>query len=124
MKKIYFSGLISFIFSFLIVFILFRTWTFLYWTNALFYIGLVYLLVGCILVVRSGSFFSAFMYSFKHFFHVISKKEQIIQEIEGKKLGISLDSKPLIPSKPWLYIGLSYCMVSLIFSLQIVYFGR
>jgi len=124
MKKVYLSAGISFMLSFLYIFLVFHQWNFLLWTNALFYLGLLYLLTGCIILIWFSNFFSAFLYSFKHFVRIMSKKEQIIQEIEGKKTEFYSTPKKLAPSKPWIYIGLCYCFISIIFSLQIVYFGR
>ena len=124
MKKVYLSAGILFLLSFAYIFVVFHKWNFLMWTNALFYLGLIYLLIGCIILVWSSNFFSAFIHSCKHFFRVISKKEQIIQEIEGKVTEYYPAPKKPIPTKTWIYIGLCYCIISLIFSLQIVYFGR
>ncbi|PKR86641.1 DUF3899 domain-containing protein [Heyndrickxia camelliae] len=124
MKKVYLSGGISFVLSFLYIFFVFHHWNFLLWTNALFYLGLIYLLTGCIILIWSSHFFSAFIHSFKHFIRILSKKEQIIQEIEGMKTGLYSAPKRLVPSKPWIYIGLCFCLLSIILSVQIVYFGR
>ncbi|KQL55110.1 hypothetical protein AN964_17415 [Heyndrickxia shackletonii] len=124
MKKVYLSAGISLILSFPYIFLVFHEWNFLLWTNALFYLGLIYLLIGSIILVWSSNFFSAFIHSFKHFFRVINKKEQIIQEIEGKVIEYYPTQKKPIPPKPWIYIGLCYCLISILFSLQIVYFGR
>ncbi|MBS4171854.1 DUF3899 domain-containing protein [Bacillus sp. FJAT-49736] len=124
MRKVYTSAFITLILSFFYIFLVFHHWSLLHWVNVLFYIGLVYLLVGSIIFVWASDFFSAFFHSFKHFLRVISKREQVIQEIEGRATGFYPAKKTFIPSKPWIYIGLCYCIVSILFSLKMVYFGR
>ncbi|MGE6260417.1 DUF3899 domain-containing protein [Heyndrickxia sporothermodurans] len=124
MKKNIFIFCLSIILSFLIVFLINQAWNFIKWVNILFYIGMIYLLFGCVLIILRGNFFTAFYRSFKYFLSVISKKEQIIREVEGRKNTITVSNKNFLPSNPWIWNGLSFCIVSLILSLIVVYSGR
>ncbi|TCP29975.1 uncharacterized protein DUF3899 [Scopulibacillus darangshiensis] len=124
MKVIFRSSLIAFILSFPAVLVFYHSWQLVSWVNIIFYIGLIYLVVGSILLILSGHFFTAFIYSCKRFFRIASRKEQVIQEVEGRRIRTLPVRTSYPPSKPWIYAGLSFCMVSIVFSLGIVYFRQ
>ncbi|MET3696842.1 uncharacterized protein DUF3899 [Bacillus oleivorans] len=113
------------ILSFGVPIIFYQSWSFLYWMDSLFYIGLGLLIIGGAMLLIEGQFFSAFIRSSKHFFKTISKKEQIIQQIEGKKEErIHAYRKSFPSAKIYWFAGLSFCLISLLFSTFIVYLGR
>lgn len=124
MKKYIFISGCSLCISILIVFLVEKSWDLTKWANILFYMGMIYLLIGSVLIILRGNFFTAFIHSVKHFFSIINKKEQIIREIEGKKVDKLIYNDNFPPPNLWIITGLSFCLVSLIISLIIVYFGR
>ncbi|HWO75936.1 MAG TPA: DUF3899 domain-containing protein [Bacillus sp. (in: firmicutes)] len=115
----------SLLLSVIIPFFYDQGWSVLYWMDSVFLIGLFLLMIGGVLLLIEGQFFTAFIRSTKHFFKTISKKEQIIQEIEGKKEERTRGYRKSFPSaKIYWFVGLSFCLISLLFSTYIVYFGR
>ncbi|OOP70006.1 hypothetical protein BWZ43_02015, partial [Heyndrickxia oleronia] len=65
MKKYLWFNSFSLVLSLIIVLSFYQSWDFLGWINILFYIGIVILLIGCVLIIIRGNFFSAFIYSCK-----------------------------------------------------------
>ncbi|WP_078381796.1 DUF3899 domain-containing protein [Sutcliffiella halmapala] len=91
------------------------------WANFLFLLGLGLVLTGGMLFVISGGFFSSFIYSCKVFFTSISRKAQIIKEIEGDVVREKNSfRKDYLSSKILVNIGLCYCLVSLFFSVLLI----
>lgn len=64
--------------------ILKRTFDLLSWTNTLFLCSLLLLIVGGMLFVIQGQFFTGIVRSFKYFFRSMNKAEKLIREVEGK----------------------------------------
>ncbi|MCM3239271.1 DUF3899 domain-containing protein [Heyndrickxia oleronia] len=124
MKKYLLFNSFSFVLSLIIVLSSYQSWDFLGWINILFYIGIVILLIGCVLIIIRGNFFSAFIYSCKRFFLSINKKEQIIQETEGRQVEPPSVNRQVPSPKPWIINGFSFCILSLLLSLLMVYSGR
>lgn len=124
MKKTFWIAGISFLGAFILPIILYQEWSFLQWADSLFIVGLALLIVGFSMVLIEGQFFVAFIKSTKHFFKTISKKEQVIQEIERKKESASGYKKHFPSSKIYIVFGFIFCFFSLLFSTLIVYFGR
>lgn len=73
--------------SLIISIIMQRTFDLLYWTNTLFLCSLFLLILGGVLFVIQGHFFTGIVRSFKHFVRSISKAERLIREVEGKSNG-------------------------------------
>lgn len=120
-KWIFFASILI---SLLAPLVLYQVWSFTHWVNALFILGLVMLLVGCVLILVAGQFFTAFLHSWNRFF--TTNKEKVIQEIEGTEKGesVSTFNQRFPSSKTFIRLGLSFCLVSLLFSILIVYFFR
>lgn len=53
------------------------------WTNTLFLYSLFLLLLGGLLFVIQGKFFSGIIRSFKQFYRTVSKADKVIREVEG-----------------------------------------
>ena len=115
----------SLLLSLVTPFFFYQSWSLLYWLDSLFLIGLVLLMIGGGMQIIEGQFFTAFIRSSKHFFKTISKKEQVIQEVEGKKEEKTLGYRKSFPSaKIYWFVGLSFCLISFLFSALTVYLGR
>ncbi|MGD6831151.1 DUF3899 domain-containing protein [Sutcliffiella halmapala] len=119
LKKILF-WLFSLPLSYFAVSLFYQSHYLLKWVDFLFIFGLVLLVTGCLMYVVAGGFFSSFIHSCKVFFASISKKEQIISEIEGKKATSNINfQKSFFPFKILINFGLGYCIVSLFLSILI-----
>ncbi|MBP3039861.1 DUF3899 domain-containing protein [Bacillaceae bacterium Marseille-Q3522] len=59
------------------------SFTVLSWVNSLFILSLLLLLIGLTIMIVQGGFF----WSFHRFLQKISKSNQVVQEIEGKRTG-------------------------------------
>jgi ABC-type lipoprotein release transport system permease subunit len=113
--------LLSLPLSYFAIFLFHQSYYLLNWVDFLFIFGLVLLVTGGLMYVVAGGFFSSFIHSCKVFFASISKKEQIISEIEGKKDRSSISfRKSFFPSKLFINFGLGYCILSLLLSILIV----
>ncbi|GAA0316303.1 hypothetical protein GCM10008967_03600 [Bacillus carboniphilus] len=102
----------------------YQEWSFFRWMDSLFLTGLSLLVVGFMMILIEGQFFSAFIRSTKHFFASISKKEQVIREVEEKKESAPGYRKHFPSSKIYLSTGVTFCVISLLISVIYVYFGR
>ncbi|MGM0838566.1 MAG: DUF3899 domain-containing protein [Bacillota bacterium] len=119
-KKIL-SWLLSLPLSYFALSLFHQSYYLLNWVDFLFIFGLVLLVTGCLMYVVAGGFFSSFIHSCKVFFASISKKEQIISEIEGKKDRSNFRfRKSSFPSRLLISFGIGYCIVSLFLSILIV----
>lgn len=119
-KKLLF-WLLSLPLSYFAISLIHQSYNLLNWVDFLFILGLVLLVTGCLMYVVAGGFFSSFIHSCKAFFASISKKEQIISEIEGKKDRSNIRlRKSFFPSKLLIIFGFGYCIVSLFLSILIV----
>ncbi|MBD8070754.1 DUF3899 domain-containing protein [Bacillus sp. PS06] len=111
--------LISLLFSY-IGFIFFDK-SLLNWADFLFLIGLSLLMIGSVMTIISGGFFTSFLHSCKVFFHSISRKEQVIQESERKDpKNRSHFRTYFTSSKMILLFGFGYCAVSLLLSIILI----
>ncbi|MCZ2259093.1 DUF3899 domain-containing protein [Sporosarcina sp. G11-34] len=86
-----------------------------------FYVGLLLLLVGSVMLVLQAGFFNAFISTSKHFFSTISRKEQAIQNFEGKKGEAAVYKKEYPILNTFLVVGGVYCLFSIIGSIAVVY---
>jgi len=124
MKFINILFIISIIASLFMSFILDSSFTSRTWLDSLFLVGLVLLLISSVLSLIEGRFFTAFISSFRHVYATVSRKEGVIRESEKRVNGpISFQNK--FPSKiSYFKIGISLCIVSLVASTLLYYFGR
>ena len=113
-----------FIIAPLSVFITLFTGSMLFVLNSLFYIGLVLLLTGSMLIIIQEGFFNAFSRNTKKFFSVVSKKEQIIQDIEQRRGHTSSYQKKFPYAKPISLIGMAYTLFSVLGSVIYIYLGK
>ncbi|WP_313893965.1 DUF3899 domain-containing protein [Psychrobacillus sp.] len=110
--------------SFLLSFFLHQSWNFNSWLDTLFLVGLLLLVITAIMVLVEVEFFVTFINSFTYFFGRINKKEQIILESE-KRTHERINYQKNFPSrKPLFQIGILLCVISLLISTTIYYFGR
>jgi hypothetical protein len=89
-----------------------------------FYIGIVMLLIGSVLLIIQGGFFTRFLNNSRRFYTMISKREQVIQNVEGKIGETSSYSKTFPLLTYILPIGVFYFLVSLVGSIITVQLGR
>lgn len=121
MKKFIFTSL--FITPILLFFytLLFSTINLVYLLDIIFYIGLLALLIGSVMLIIQGQFFNAFVSTSKYFFSTINKREQSIRNFEGKS-NENVSFKKEYPSiKMILILGALYFSFSLIASIVIIY---
>ncbi|MCA1321003.1 DUF3899 domain-containing protein [Bacillus tianshenii] len=120
-KKILF-WLLSLPLSYFVLSLFHQSYNLLNWVDFLFLVGLVLLVTGGLMYVVAGGFFSSFFHSCKVFFAAISRKEEIISEIEGKKERSRIRfRKSSFPSGILISFGTGYCIVSLILSILLVH---
>jgi hypothetical protein len=94
------------------------------WLDSLFLVGLLLLVIYAIMILIEAEFFIAFIKSFKHFYGRINKKEQLIRESEIRS-NVTVSYRKVFPTrKSFFQIGLLFCIVSLLASTTIYYFGR
>jgi len=110
--------------SFSLSFLLHQSWSISKWLDSLFLVGLVLLVICAIMILIEAEFFVAFITSCKHFFARISKKEQVIREIENHSYHKVVYQKSFPSRKFFFEIGIVFCAISLIISTTIYYFGR
>ncbi|CAH0346723.1 DUF3899 domain-containing protein [Bacillus sp. CECT 9360] len=105
---LFFSTLVSYYFN--------HSFNRLIWINTLFSFSLMLTLLGGMMLVIQGGFFSGIIRSFRLFFWKTSPMKQVLEEIEGKRE----DSSPYLLSFrftfPFLYSGTSLLLFSIIFS--------
>ncbi len=89
-----------------------------------FYTGIILLLLGGVLLIIQGGFFTRFLNNSRRFYSTISKREQVIQNVEGKGGETSSYSKKFPLLTYILPIGVFYFLVSLVGSIITVQFGR
>lgn len=75
-----FSALIL---SVLLMVWMYRQWSLIAFINSASIIALIFLMVGGMLFVVQGGFFSGIAYSFKRFYKKTTKTGEILDEIEG-----------------------------------------
>jgi hypothetical protein len=92
--------------------------------DSFFYIGIVLLLIGSVLLIIQGGFFTRFLNNSRRFYSTISKREQVIQNVEGKIGETSSYSKTFPLLTYILPIGVFYFLVSLVGSIITVQLGR
>ena len=115
---------ISLIVSLSLPFLLHQSWSFSKWLDSFFLVGLLLLIIFSIMVLIEAQFFNAFIKSFKHFLGRINKKEQLIRESEKRSNNPVIYQKSFPSRKSFLKVGLLFCIVSLLASSAIYYFGR
>jgi hypothetical protein len=115
---------ISLIVSLSLPFLLHHSWSFSKWLDSVFLVGLFMLIIFAIMVLIEAQFFNAFIKSFKHFLGRINKKEQLIRESEKRSNNQVIYQKSFPSRKSFLKVGLLFCIVSLLASSAIYYFGR
>ena len=124
MKFINILFIISLLASLLMSFILEPSITIRTWFDSLFLVGLILLLTSSVLSLIEGRFFTAFISSFRHFYATISRKEEVIRESE-KRVNGPISYQRRFPTKlAFLKIGSLLCLVSLVASTLLYYFGR
>jgi len=119
-NKVIYVFLSSFLLSIILVFVAFREWSLYNWNEVIFYIGLILMTSAAIFFVLAGQFFSAFHYSVKRFFALISKREHFIRTVENSELERRTFHKQYPSPLPCLMVGSCYCLVSFIFSFFLV----
>ena len=94
------------------------------WLDSLFLVGLILLLTSAILTLIEANFFTAFIRSFRHFYASVSKKEEVVRESE-KRENYTFTYQRRFPIRIIFFkIGILFCLISLIASTSIYYFGR
>ncbi len=88
--------------------------------DIIFYIGLILLVIGSVLLIIHGGFFNAFISTTKHFFSTISKKEQAVKLFSGEKSSKASYKKEYPASKHILLIGGFYFLFGVIASIVVV----
>lgn len=108
----------------LLFFILFSTSQIVPFLDILFYLGLVLLVIGSVLLIIQEGFFTAFLKNSRRFFSAVNKREQAIQHGEGKggEAGTYIKRFPFLTSL--LSLGGYYFVLSVAASFVVVYFGR
>lgn len=89
-----------------------------------FYIGIVLLLIGSVLLIIQGGFFTRFLTNSSRFYSSLSKREQVIQDVEGKNGESPSYSKKFPLLTHILPLGAFYFSLSLIGSIITVQLGR
>lgn len=124
MQKILFTSILSApLLLFIFTRLLFANHT-IFLLNTIFYIGLLLLIIGGILIILQGAFFQTFISTSKKFFSTINPREQAIENFEGKKTEVVHYKKNYANLKYFLLFGLIYCLFSLIASIAIVRIGQ
>jgi len=89
-----------------------------------FYIGIIMLLIGSVLLIIQDGFFTRFLNNSRRFYSTLSKREQVIQDVEGKHVE-NVSYKKNFPSLTYILpIGTFYFSLSLIGSIITVQLGR
>lgn len=89
-----------------------------------FYIGIILLLIGGVLLIVQDGFFTRFFNNSRRFYSTLSKREQIIQDVEGKH-GENPSYIKKFPLLTYLLpLGAFYFSLSLIGSILTVQLGR
>lgn len=107
---------ITLIFSLILAVIRYHTFDFLAWTNILFLCSLLVTIVGGTLFIIQTGFFNGIYRSFKHFFSTISKAEQMVQDVEGKRDNVNPYRLEFGWTFPLLVAGLILFVFSLVLS--------
>ncbi|KAA0966271.1 DUF3899 domain-containing protein [Sporosarcina sp. ANT_H38] len=89
-----------------------------------FYIGIFLLLIGSVLLIIQDGFFTRFINNSRRFYSSLSKREQVIQEVEGKNGEAPNYSKNFPILTYILPLGAFYFSLSLIGSIIAVQVGR
>ncbi|AMQ06998.1 MULTISPECIES: DUF3899 domain-containing protein [Sporosarcina] len=89
-----------------------------------FYIGIIMLLIGSVLLIIQDGFFTRFINNSRRFYSTLSKREQVIQDVEGKN-GENPSYLKQFPLLAYILpLGAFYFSLSLIGSLITVQLGR
>lgn len=89
-----------------------------------FYIGIIMLLIGGVLLIIQDGFFTRFLNNSRRFYSTLSKREQVIQDVEGKH-GENLSYLKKFPLLTYILpLGAFYFSLSLIGSIITVQLGR
>ncbi|QUW22969.1 DUF3899 domain-containing protein [Sporosarcina sp. Marseille-Q4063] len=121
MKKVFFTSLLAAPMLLFFCMLLFSSTNLVHLLDFIFYIGLVLLLIGSVMLILQAGFFNAFITTSKHFFSTISKREQSIRRFEGKNRGKASYKKEYPLLKKILLLGVVYFSFSLIGSIVIVF---
>lgn len=92
--------------------------------DLLFYIGIIMLLIGSVLLIIQDGFFTRFINNSRRFYSTLSKREQVIQEVEGKNGGNPSYSKKFPLLTYILPLGAFCFSLSVIGSIITVHLGR
>lgn len=103
-------------------FLLNGPWNLLKWLDAVFLVGLLLIMAALAMILIEGEFFNAFIKSFKNFFSRIDRKEQHIRESERRTADSVGYQKKFPIRKDVLFIGIFFCLSSLMLSSAIYYF--
>ena len=123
MKKLLFISLLTAPFLLCFLTLLFSSTNLVHLLDLIFYIGLLFLLIGSVMLILQVGFFNAFISTSKHFFSTISKSEQSIRRFEGKNSGKASYKREYPNFKKILLLGAVYFSFSLIASIAIVFFS-
>ncbi|MBE1553284.1 DUF3899 domain-containing protein [Sporosarcina limicola] len=99
------------------ILLLFFSESIIYFFDGIFYIGLILLIIGSVLMLIQAEFFNAFVKSSKYFFSAVSKKEQVIRDVESRKINTTSYKRQFSITNYFLLLGLLYCVISLIGSI-------
>jgi len=88
----------------------------LLWIDTLFNYSLILTIIGSIMLIIQGGFFSAIIKSFKIFFHKTNRVERVIEGIEGKRDNISSYKLTFKLTFPFLFSGGSLLLFSILIS--------
>lgn len=103
-------------------FLLYGPWNLIKWLDAVFLIGLLLIMAALAMILIEGEFFNAFIKSFKNFFSRVDRKEQHIRESEKRTADSTGYQKKFPVRKDVLFIGIFFCLSSLVLSSAIYYF--
>ena len=123
MKKLFFTSLLAAPVLLFFCTLLFTSTNLVHLLDFIFYIGLLLLIIGSVMLILQAGFFNAFISTSKHFFSTISKKEQSIRHFEGKNSEKASYKKEYPHFKKILLLGAVYFSFSLIASIAIVFLG-
>lgn len=90
----------------------------------IFFSGLLFLMIGSVLLILQAGFFNAFISTSKHFFSTINKREQAIRSFEGNNRGKTSYKKEYPSLKKILLVGAVYFSFGLIASSIVVFLGN
>ena len=123
MKKLFFTSLLTAPFLLCFCTLLFSSTNLVHLLDFIFLIGLLFLVIGSVMLILQAGFFNAFISTSKHFFSTINKREQSIRRYEGKNSEKASYKKEYPSFKKILLLGAVYFSFSLIASITVVFLG-